>query len=228
MLSKDLHAIAKKAAGYAAAELIQSGMRIGIGTGSTVAFFIERLAVRCQEGLQIKALATSLRSEELARQANIPLIDAYYAEELDIAVDGADRVDAQKRMIKGGGGALLREKIVASMAQEMIVIIDQEKIVETIGGFPLPVEILPFAFPATIHHIEQQGLKGNIRLSAGKPYRTDNGNYIFDIDSPLKWADPEKIDSLLKEIPGIIETGFFFNLAGRVIIGDDKGQVRYL
>lgn len=228
MRNNDNHAIAKAAAGYAAADLIPSGSKIGIGTGSTAAFFIERLIQRCREGLVITALATSAQSEKLAAAGGIPLLDPSQVSELDIAVDGADRIDQQKQMIKGGGGALLREKIVASMAKEMIIIVDEEKVVDRLGGFPLPIEILPFGYQSIIQKLRALGLEGNLRHKQEEIYKTDNGNYIVDIVTPAYWDSPEKTDSQLRKIPGVIETGFFLNLAKRVIVGDDNGKVRYV
>ncbi len=224
----DKHARAKAAAGYAAANLIESGMRIGIGTGSTAFYFIERLVQLCHEGLQIEAIATSERSLALAKQGNIPIADINTIKELDVAVDGADEIDKQKRMIKGGGGALLREKIVASTAKEMIVIVDEAKVVDQLGAFPLPIEILPYCYSATITKLAQHDLKGSLRLSQGKPYITDNGNFIFDISPDGAWESPKTTDLLLKSIPGVLETGFFLEMAGRVIVGNENGEIRYL
>lgn len=216
---------AKQAAGFAAAALIEDGMVVGLGTGSTAVFFIEKLIQRCKEGLDIKAIATSERSKKQAQTGGILLIDINTITELDITVDGADEIDHQKRMIKGGGGALLREKIVASMSREMIVIVDENKVVEKLGAFPLPVEVVPFAHEATLHKIQNLGYRGSFRrLPDGGLYYTDNGNYIVDIKLNGN-SNPEKDNAVLKNIPGVVETGFFFNLAGRVIIGHPNGTV---
>jgi ribose 5-phosphate isomerase A len=215
----------KKAAGYAAAELVKENMKIGIGTGSTAFYFIEKLGERCRQGLRIEAAATSQKSWDLALKAGIPLGNIENYTSLDLDIDGADEIDPQKRMIKGGGGALLREKIIASMSKEMIVIVNRQKLVNQLGAFPLPVEIIPFAWKATIHHIENQGFNGTIRQTKeGVRYLTDNGNLIYDIRlSP--GAQPEEIDRMLRKIPGVVETGFFIGLAGRVIIGNQDGTV---
>lgn len=223
--------IGKKAAGEAAAELIQSGMLIGLGTGSTVAFFIRRLASRLQNGLKISAVASSLQSGKLAASLGIPLVDDKEVSHLDITVDGADEIDPKKQMIKGGGGALLREKIIASMSREMIVIVDQAKCVDSLGEtFFLPVEIIPFGWHATVNHIHALGLKGKLRLNAGNtPFITDNGNYIYDIDKEsFHQKNLTAINQSLLLIPGVVETGLFFNLAGRVIIGRPSGRVDLL
>jgi len=217
---------AKKAAGYAAAELIQENMTIGLGTGTTAFYFIERLGERCRQGLHISAVSTSQKSWDLAREAGIPIRDIDSYTSLDLVVDGADEIDSQKRMIKGGGGALLREKIVATMSKEMIVIIDRQKLVEKLGAFPLPLEIVSFAWKATVLHIQDLGFKGAIRQTKeGKSYITDNGNLIFDIHFPSPISNPEEIDRQIRKIPGVLETGFFFNLAGKVIIGYSDGKV---
>lgn len=225
-MANDSAQIAKEAAGKAAAELIERDMLVGIGTGSTAAFFIKHLAVRCRQGLKIIAVATSQRSYDLARSEGISLVDINTVTTLDIAVDGADEIDAQKRMIKGGGGALLREKIIASMSGEMVVVIDAQKRVDYLGKFPLPVEIVPFAFKATQYHFEQLGFKGSIRTTGnGQQYVTDNQNLIFDVHLEYPCQNPEVIDAQIRSIPGVVETGFFFKLAGRVITGFPDGRV---
>lgn len=217
---------AKAAAGKKAAEIVENGMVVGLGTGSTARFFIQALGERCREGLNISAVATSQASEEQARQEGIPIIDLNQLETIDLDVDGADEIDPQKRMIKGGGGALFREKIIAGMSREMIVIIDPSKQVDALGKFPLPVEISPFAHRATLKHISNLGHEGAIRQTAeGKPFITDNQNLIFDINLPFPCTNPEEIEQKLTQIPGVIDTGFFIGYAGRVIIGDDKGDV---
>lgn len=210
---------AKKAAGFYAAGLVQDGMRIGIGTGTTVFYLIEALSQRVKEGLKIEALATSRESESLAREGGIPLLSPLEVDKLDLAIDGADEIDPQKRMIKGGGGALLREKITAYMASEMVVIVDSSKVVDKLGKFPLPVEILPFGYEATLAKIRY---KGQIRKKEGQIFVTDNGNYIFDIHLE---GSPEEVQKNLIEIPGVIETGLFFHVAGRVVIGYPDGHV---
>lgn len=216
---------AKQAAGFAAASLIEDGMIVGLGTGSTAAFFIERLIQRYREGLKIRAIATSIRSEQQAREGGIPIIDINTVDELDITVDGADEIDHQKRMIKGGGGALLREKIVASMSREMVVIVDEKKVVDKLGEFPLPIEVVSFAHQAILRKIKEHGYRGIFRRDKNELlYQTDNGNLIVDIKLE-KRDNPESDDTILRGIPGVVETGFFFKMAGRVIVGYDSGKV---
>lgn len=217
---------AKEAAGKHAADLVVDGMCIGLGTGSTTAFFIEALIARCRQGLKVRAAATSLKTRALAEAGGIPLINDEDLTWLDLCVDGADEIDPKKQMIKGGGGALLREKIVASMAQEMIVIVDEDKLVKQLGHFPLPVEIAPFAYQATLAHLLGAGLTPMIRKTADHtPYKTDNGNLIADLHFENGIDDPVLLDRKLKSIAGVIETGLFIHMAGRVIIGHPNGTV---
>lgn len=220
---------AKKNAGYKAAELVEDRMIVGLGTGSTAAYFIEALIERVRTGLRIEAVATSKRSYDQASQGGIPLIDINSRARLDICFDGADEIDPQKRMIKGGGGALLHEKIIASMSDEMVVIVDEAKCVEELGKFPLPVEIVPFGYRSIAYKIEQLGYSGKLRMiNGGYPYITDGGHYIYDITLTQGHPEPEVIEEELLRIPGVVDTGFFFNLAGRVIIGKSDGSIAIL
>lgn len=223
MSSKDT---IKKAVGYRAATFVHDGMRVGLGTGTTAFFFIERLIQRCKEGLKIQALATSDHSLLMAKKGGIPILDETQITSLDLTVDGADEIDPQKRMIKGGGGALTREKIVASMSKEMIVIVDESKCVSALGKSKLPVEILPFAKQATLHHITKAGYRAEFRKKTdGSLFVTDNQNLIVDIHFDSVREHPERDHELLIHIPGVVDTGFFFHLAGRVIVGFADGQV---
>jgi ribose 5-phosphate isomerase A len=222
--------LAKQAAAKAAIDFVQDGMLIGLGTGSTASYFIEALIQqRRNSNLKIEAVATSERSAEQAKAGGITVHPIGKITSIDLTIDGADEIDHKKRMIKGGGGALLREKIIASMSREMVVVIDQSKLVEQLGAFPLPVEVVPFAHHATLTKIQQKGFSGNFRLNAeDQLYVTDNGNYIVDIVYPNKIKTPEYDQAMLKTIPGVVETGFFFNLAGRVIVGYSDGEVEII
>jgi ribose 5-phosphate isomerase A len=216
----------KQAVGYKAAELIQNDMLVGLGTGSTVYYFIEKLIERVKGGLHIKAVSSSIKSTELAAKGGIKLVDINTLSHLDLTVDGADEIDAQKRMIKGGGGALLREKILASMSRELVIVVDESKLSHELGQQKLPVEIVPFAHGITLKKIEKLGYKASFRKAKdGSLYLTDNGNHIIDIAFPGPLAAPEEVDTELQKIPGVVETGFFFHLAGRVIVGFKDGQV---
>lgn len=218
--------VIKKNIGIAAANLVQNGMTVGLGTGSTAHCFIESLIERCKLGLKIQAVASSQASLSQAKQGGIPVIDINKITSIDMTIDGADEIDPLKQMIKGAGGALLREKILATMSHEMVVIIDESKLVSKLGKRSLPVEILPFACLATIHRLEKMGYKGAWRKDEnGSFFITDNGNYIFDIQFDTLRDHPKQDHEAIIQLPGVIETGFFFNLAGRVIIGFADGQI---
>ncbi len=219
----------KKKVGNNAAALIKDGMCVGLGTGSTSGPFIDSLIQRCKEGLKISAIASSKASEERARKGGIPLLDSNNVTSLDITVDGADEIDSQKRMIKGGGGALLREKILASCSKEMIVVVDETKLVAQLGATKLPVEIIPFGHLATIFKLKQRGYEGKLRMTPSEtPYITDNSNFIFDIHFKELRKNPEADALNIQNIPGVVETGFFLGLAGRVIIGFNDGRIEIL
>ena len=215
---------AKKAAGQAAADLIQRDMIVGLGTGSTANYFIKALA---NQHLSLKAVVSSSKaSHDLAKQLGLPVQDINDVPTIDVTVDGADEIDPLKRMIKGGGGALVREKILAFNSKEMIVIVDETKWVKSIGVGKLPVEILQFGSPATRNKLESLGYCGQWRINQdGSLFVTENGNLIYDIvfDSPPTF--PELDHEEISNLPGVIDTGFFFNMAGRVIVGYNDGHV---
>ncbi len=216
---------AKRAAALKAAELIHPGMNIGLGTGSTVKFLIERLGELRADGLQFSVFPTSLATETLARTLAIPLLNVETVDHLDLTIDGADEIDGEKNLIKGGGGALLREKITAVMANEMVVIASEEKLVKRLGTFPLPVEILPFGAEATLKELKKFPLTPKIRMKGKSPYITDNGNWIADLHLQELLSFPGEFDRKLKEIPGVLATGLFTKIAGRVFIGHADGSV---
>jgi len=221
--------LAKKAAAKKAAEWIENGMIVGLGTGSTTAYFIECLAEKVHKGLSIQAVASSENTKELAAQKTIPLIDLNDAPRIDITVDGADEIDPKKRMIKGGGGALVREKILAFTSKEMVVIVDMSKVVNALGKRKLPVEILTFGAPFTRKKLEQAGFQGAWRKNEqGAFYVTENGNFLFDIVFSHLLQSPEEEHTIIRNIPGVIDTGFFFGIAGRVIVGYPDGNVKIL
>lgn len=216
----------KKAVGYAAADFVENGMLVGLGTGSTVFYFITRLIERVQDGLEIQVVSSSIRSESQAKDGGIPVADINTITSIDLTVDGADEITSEKIMTKGGGGALLREKILANTSREMVVIVDESKVVEKLGKHPLPVEILPFATEAIIDKIRKLGYQGSLRKrNKDSLYVTDNGNHIYDIYFESLRDDPEKDHEKLSRISGVLETGFFFNLAGRVLVGKADGTV---
>jgi len=216
--------IGKIAAAKKAVELIAPGMIVGLGTGSTASYFIEALGLALKQGLNISAAATSFSSYQQALSLGIPMLDIEQIQKFDLTVDGADEIDLQKQMIKGGGGALLREKIAAYMSVEMIVIIDETKLVDHLGRFALPVEIAVFAHLATLSHLERLGAAVLRKNQDGTPFITDNGNFIADLKFAKAIMDPQSLNATLKNIPGVLETGLFINMAGRVIVGYEDGH----
>jgi ribose 5-phosphate isomerase A len=215
---------AKKAAGLAALSYIKEGMVIGLGTGSTAHFFIEALGALHKSGCALKAMASSKASEELAIRHQIPLLSSNQVTRLDITVDGADAIDDQLNMIKGGGGALLREKILAQISDLMIVIVDSSKIVKVLGEKLLPVEVLPFCYEATKNRLKELGLLPILRRNKKNDiYITDNGNYIFDCHLDRKKQSLRLLEKALLKIAGVIETGLFLGLADHLIIGYSDG-----
>lgn len=216
----------KQKVGTLAANLVQNHMIVGLGTGSTASYFIKRLGERRKEGLEIQAVATSIKSEALARKEGIPLIDIESITAIDLTIDGADEIDKNKQMIKGAGGALLREKIIATMSKELIIVVDESKLSERLGRAKLPVEIVPFAHHFIQSRLEKMGFHGTLRTAQdGKLFITDNGNLILDINLD-RHVNPRKEHEALIHVPGVVETGFFFDLAGRVIVGYRDGRVQ--
>ena len=218
----------KKAAAVEALKFVKPGMNIGLGTGSTANHFIEALATKVKEGLDVKAVATSKASRDLAEKLGIQLTNLDATPHLDLTVDGADEFDGEFRLIKGGGGALLFEKIVASSSRYMVVIADESKKVKKLGKFPLPVEIMRFGTKATAWKMERAfkilKLEGKmvLRVKDGKPFVTDGGHYIIDC-AIGEIPEPERLENLLKNIPGVIETGLFIGICGIVLMGTAKG-----
>ncbi|OFD58610.1 ribose 5-phosphate isomerase A [Bacillus mycoides] len=213
----------KQLAGEYAAGFVKDGMTIGLGTGSTVYWTIQKLGHRVQEGLSIQAVPTSKETEVLAKQLNIPLISLNDIQILDLTIDGADEIDSDLQLIKGGGGALLREKIVASSSKELIIIADKSKLVTRLGIFPLPVEIISFSWKQTEKRIQSLGCETHLRLKDCGPFITDNGNFIIDCIFPSKILNPNDTNTELKMITGVVETGLFINMTSKAIIGTENG-----
>lgn len=218
----------KKIAAEHAVESIQNGMTVGIGTGSTSAFAIEAMGKKVQQGLSIKAVASSIRSEEAAENLGIKLVPFSEVDTIDIYIDGADEVDQDLNLIKGGGGALLREKILAFNSKDFLVIVDSSKLVENLGKFLLPVEIIPFAMELTLKQLQKLGCTTTVRMDNGKPYITDNRNIIIDCD----FKKIEQVDQLhysINSIPGVVENGLFTrSMVSKVIVGYDNGEVKVI
>lgn len=203
----------KEAAAKASLQFIKDGQVVGLGTGSTAAFFIQLLAEKVRNGLRVRGIPTSVRSKELAESLGIPLTTLDQCQDIDVTVDGADEVDPQLRLIKGGGGAMLREKIVASATKKMIVVADASKQVERLGKFPLPVEVIGFAQALIAKRIAALGARVEVRMDAsGAPYMTDENHHILDCHFG-EMRDPDRLARELSEMPGIVEHGLFINMA---------------
>lgn len=215
-------------AAEAALAHVEDGMRLGIGTGSTAEEFVRLLAEKVAEGFRIQGVPTSERTARLCLELGVPLKSLEELPELDLTIDGADELDSQLRLIKGGGGALLREKIVAAASHRMIVIADESKVVETLGKFPLPIEVNPFGLASTRIAIEKAasalGLTGDIVLrgASKETFMTDGGHYILDA-SFGRIPDAEALSNRLHAIPGVVEHGLFINLASAAVIAGPAG-----
>lgn len=215
----------KKLAAEKAVEWIKDDMIVGLGTGTTAYYAIEKIGERIKDGLRIKAVATSKNTENLARERNIPLVSFAAIQTIDVTIDGADEVDRNGNLIKGGGGALLREKIIAYHTNTYLVVVDESKLVENLGRFSLPVEIVPFAAELTTRKLEEGFGPVKIRKAAGTNFITDNGNFIADI-SCFHITDPEKTNATLDAIPGVVETGLFLRkMVTHVIVGRPEGDI---
>jgi ribose 5-phosphate isomerase A len=223
----------KEAAARAALDLVTEGMRLGLGTGSTAARFVAALGERVAGGLNVLCVPTSEATREQAVKLGIPITTLDETPRLDLTIDGADEIDPELRMIKGGGGALLREKIVATASDRMVVVADEGKLVSVLGSFPLPVEVVRFGLMATIGLIEaiaaEAGCHGAITLRPGQgeaPFVTDQGNLILDCAFG-SIPEPEVLAFSLKRVPGVIEHGLFLGLADLAIVAG-KGGVKAL
>jgi len=218
---------AKRVAAERAVDFISEGMTVGLGTGSTVYYAIQKLGRRVQAGLNIRAVDTSVRSEELAHELGIKLVPFAEIDSIDITIDGADEVDPQWNLIKGGGGALLREKIVAAASKQFIVIVDESKVVNQLGKFPLPVEVIPFGWELTVRKLTQMGLNPQMRMDGNNPYITDNGNYIFDCHIGAI-PNPAQLHEQINRVVGVVDNGLFVGYATKVIVGHQDGSVKEL
>ncbi len=219
----------KQQAAEAALDYVKPGMKLGLGTGSTANFFIKALGKKVANGLDVICVPTSIASQDLAKSLNIPLTTLDETPELDLVVDGADELDAELNLIKGGGGALLREKIVAAASKQMIIIADDSKLVDNLGAFPLPVEVVPFGAGATVqlmkNAINSSGTSGEIRLrnnADGTVFITDGGHYIYDC-ALAKITNPKQLAESLNIIPGVVEHGLFIGLSNVAILASNNG-----
>jgi len=209
----------KLAAALAAVKFVKDGDVVGLGTGSTTTFAIKELGKRVKEGLKIKAAASSIRTEELAKSLGIEILDLGFLSKIDISIDGADEFTESLDLIKGGGGALFREKIIASLSKNAIIITDASKKVKKLGAFTVPVEVIPLAYQYVSDQINELGGKGVLRSVDNKTFITDNGNLIIDADFGLI-DDPEKLSSDLNQINGLLAHGLFVNITSKVIMSE--------
>jgi ribose 5-phosphate isomerase A len=214
----------KQLVGEKATEYIKDGMIVGLGTGSTAYFAIMKIGEMVKNGLKINGVPTSKQTEELALSLGIPLLEIADVTKIDVTIDGADEYDPQKQLIKGGGGALLREKIIASITDFYIIIADQSKQSEVLGSFALPVEVTPFAKEITLMQLKNLGCSPIFREKDGKLFVTDNQNYIADCKFSFI-ENPIELNQKLNLIPGVVENGLFVNMANIIITEDGKGGV---
>jgi len=227
--------LGKRAAALRALDYVEDGMKLGLGTGSTAKWFVDLLAVRMKaEGLRVTGLPTSSRTRDQAAGLGIPLTSLDEAGWLDLTVDGADEFDAGLNLIKGGGGALLQEKIVATASERMVVITDPSKEVAQLGAFPLPVEIVRFGAGTTMTLIGRELTRHDVggdsmmlRRGGEGPYLTDEGHYIVDL-SLSRIGDPARLNAALNLIPGVVETGLFCAIASVVVVGEPDGTARVI
>ncbi|AYV67818.1 ribose 5-phosphate isomerase A [Niallia circulans] len=205
-------------------QFVKDGMTVGLGTGSTAYYVIKKMGEMIKKGVELKGVATSKATEKLASECGIQLIDINEVEQLDIAIDGADEIDDNFFAIKGGGGALLREKIIASAAKTFIVVADGSKKVQSLGKFPLPIEVVPFGYKHTEKAIRKFGCKTAIRQKDGKLFVTDNGNYIIDCSFPTI-QNPTQLHQDLNNIVGVVENGLFINMVDVLISINEQDQI---
>jgi ribose 5-phosphate isomerase A len=217
----------KRAAAERAAAMVESGMALGLGTGSTAAFAVEAIGRMLRVGslAGVRGVPTSERTRELASEAGIPLTTLDETPRLDLTIDGADEVDPQLDLVKGGGGALLREKIVAAASRRTVIVVDEGKLVERLGvRFALPVEVVRFGWRGSAAFLDELGAAVDLRRHRdGRPYVTDEGHYIVDCRFPGGIADPAGLDRTIRSRPGVVETGLFLGLASTVIVARAQG-----
>jgi len=219
---------AKKLAAEKAVEFVKDNMIVGLGTGSTAFFAIQKIGERIKEGLKIRAVASSLASAELAKMAGIPLAGMTEIKNIDVTIDGADEVDEHFNVTKGGGGALTREKILAFNSKLFVVIVDESKLSKKLGRFPVAVEVIPFGFNLALLHLEKLGSKAMVRQKGDQLFKTDNGNWIVDCQFK-EINNPEELNAAINSIPGVIESGLFSNkIIHSVIVGYEDGKTKIL
>lgn len=214
----------KQLVGEKAVEYIKEGMIVGLGTGSTAYWAILKIGELVKNGLKIQGVPTSKSTEKLALELNIPLLDISKVTKIDVTIDGADEFDLHKNLIKGGGGALLREKIIASVTDFYVIIADAAKGSEILGDYAVPVEVTPFALAISVAQLKNLGCEPSLRLADGQPFITDNQNLIVDCKFN-RILHPEELAAQMNAIPGVVENGLFVNMANVVITEDGKGNI---
>lgn len=218
----------KQLVGKEAAQLVQEDMIIGIGSGSTVYFFIEALSERVAHGLKCRAIPTSEQTHILCNQKGITTIMLNDVAEIGLTIDGADEIDTRLQLIKGGGGALLQEKIVAAASKKLIIIADESKLVSQLGSFPLPIEVIPYGYKQVQQRIRQlYSIQCELRRDHDKPFITDHGHYILDCHFQ-QIPQPQKLNNDLHMLPGVVETGLFVNMANEAIIGYPDKTIKWM
>lgn len=218
---------AKRIAAEHACRYVEDGMTVGLGTGSTADFMVRHLGERVAKGMRIRGVPTSLKTEELARKVGIPLATLDEVDHIDVTIDGADEVDPKLDLIKGLGGALLREKVVASITRRQVIVVDPSKIVPRLGSrSPLPVEVLPFGASVVAKRLKARGLDPRLRVKDGKTFVTDNGNHVLDVHFADGIADARAMERDLNTTPGVVENGLFLGITWKVVIGEAGGKVR--
>ena len=211
----------KQLSAEAACDFIKDGMIVGLGTGTSAEFAVRKLGSLVREGLSIRGIPTSNRTKKLAEAEGIPLIDFSESMFIDLTIDGADEIDGNLNMIKGGGAALLQEKIVASVSRKEIIVGSKTKMVDHLGSFPLPVEVIPFGWQVVFNQLESLNGNPDLRLNNGQPLLTDQGNYIVDCQF-RKISNPKLLENQINMIPGVVENGLFINLCTKIILADGE------
>jgi ribose 5-phosphate isomerase A len=222
----------RAAASFALDRFVEPGMRVGLGSGSTSHWMVRLLGERVRDGFDVIGVATSTGTADLAREVGIRVLELDAVDGLDVTLDGADEIDPQLRMIKGGGACLLWEKIVAKASSRMVAMVDASKTVTTLGAFPLPIEVVRFGWRSTERHIaavlaaaDVDGWAISRRMVGGEPLLTDSGHYILDL-ALGRIGDPEALEQGLRRIPGVVETGLFLGVASAMVVGGEDGTAR--
>jgi ribose 5-phosphate isomerase A len=216
----------KQLAGEKAVEFIKEGMTVGLGTGSTVYFTVLKLGELVKKGLNVKAVCTSVATHKLAVSLNIPILSMEEVTGIDLTIDGADEIDPNGHGIKGRWGALLFEKIVAANSKQNIWVVDDSKIVEHLGKFPLPVEVIPFGYKQIVNRFVELGFNPELRMEGKETFKTDSGNFIIHLH-PGIIKDPVELDKTIKHIPGVVEHGLFTGIVNKAVVAD-KSHIRII